>query len=40
MAVLWHVALKDPAGNQVALIDQWERLVINQRLNAPGAFAL
>lgn len=40
MAVLWHVALKDPAGNQVALFDQWERLVINQRLNAPGAFAL
>jgi hypothetical protein len=40
MAGLWHVWLKDPAGNQVALFDQWERLVINQRLNAPGAFAL
>jgi hypothetical protein len=40
MAGQWYIWLKDPVGNQVALFDQWERLVINQRLNAPGAFAL
>jgi hypothetical protein len=40
MAGQWRVWLKDPDGNQVALFDQWERLVINQRLNGVGGFAL
>jgi len=40
MTVFWEAWLRNPAGDRVAVFESFPHLVINARVNAPGAYAL